>query len=103
MHTAHEAGWINSMQGQVLDLTWLVDPGSVRAAILTGMFGLQPKPVTIEVVVWLAYAIPMTFVVFWPLAHRERGRTSRSRQRLKETCSCVVSSPLSSSRRSASP
>jgi high-affinity iron transporter len=71
MHTGHEAGWINSMQGQVLDLTWLVDPGSIRAAILTGMFGLQPKPVTIEVIVWLAYAIPMTCVVFWPTRSRE--------------------------------
>jgi high-affinity iron transporter len=71
-HTAHEAGWINTMQQQVLDLTWLVDPGSVRAAILTGMFGLQPKPVTIEVVLWLAYAIPMTLVVFWPARTRAR-------------------------------
>ena len=25
-HTAHEAGWINGMQGQALDLTWLVQP-----------------------------------------------------------------------------
>lgn len=72
VHTGHEAGWVNSMQDQVLDLTWLVDPGSVRAAILTGMFGLQPKPVTIEVVVWLAYALPMTCVVFWPTRTRAR-------------------------------
>ena len=26
-HTAHEAGWINSLQGQALDLSWLVQPG----------------------------------------------------------------------------
>ncbi len=77
-HTAHEAGWINSLQGQVLDLTWLVDPGSVRAAILTGMFGLQPKPVTIEVAVWLAYAIPMTLVVFRPARTRARRRSAVS-------------------------
>jgi high-affinity iron transporter len=73
MHTAHEAGWITTLQHQVVDLTWLVDPGSVRAAILTGMFGLQPKPVTIEVAVWVAYMVPMTLVVFWPA----RARTGR--------------------------
>ena len=36
--------WLNSFQGQAFDLTWLVDPGSVRAALLTGMLGLQPRP-----------------------------------------------------------
>ena len=33
-----------SLQGQALNLEWLVHPGSVRAALLTGMFGLQPRP-----------------------------------------------------------
>ncbi len=28
-HTAHEAGWINGLQGQALDLTWLVQPGTI--------------------------------------------------------------------------
>jgi len=32
-HTAHEAGWLNAFQGQALNLQWLVDPGSVRAAV----------------------------------------------------------------------
>jgi high-affinity iron transporter len=77
-HTAHEAGWLNSFQHQVLDLTWLVDPGSVRAAILTGMFGLQPQPVTAEVVVWLAYAIPMSIVVFWPARVPQRPQQAEA-------------------------
>ncbi len=41
-------------------------PGSVRAALLTGMFGLQPRPARVEVVVWLAYAIPMSIFVLLP-------------------------------------
>ena len=28
LHTAHEAGWFNGMQGQAVDLTWLVQPGT---------------------------------------------------------------------------
>ncbi len=27
-HTAHEAGWFNGLQGQALDLSWLVQPGN---------------------------------------------------------------------------
>src|SRR5215510_14966122 len=44
MHTPHEAGWFNTMQGQALDLTWLVQPGTVTGSLLTGMLGLQPTP-----------------------------------------------------------
>ena len=44
LHTAHEAGWLNSLQGQALDLSWLVVPGTVTSSLLTGMLGLQPLP-----------------------------------------------------------
>ena len=30
-HTAHEAAWLNSLQGQALDLSWLVVPGTVTS------------------------------------------------------------------------
>jgi len=65
-HTAHEAGWLNIWQGQALDLSWLVKPGSVRAALITGMFGVQPRPTWAEVVAWLAYAVPFLFIVTIP-------------------------------------
>ncbi len=64
LHTAHEAGWINFGQSQAMNLSWLVAPGSVRAAILTGTLGLQPKPVTIETIGWLLYLVPtMVYVL----------------------------------------
>ncbi len=59
VHTAHEAGWWNSGMEQAFDFTWLVDPGSVHAALLTGMLGLQPRPTQGETVVYLLYAVPM--------------------------------------------
>jgi high-affinity iron transporter len=65
-HTAHEAGWLDALSGRALDLQWLVHPGSVRAALLTGMFGLQPQPTWAEVIAWLAYAAPFLFVVAVP-------------------------------------
>ena len=66
VHTGHEAGWIDVMQAQAFDLRWLVAPGSVRAALLTGMLGLQPVPTVGETLAWLLYAIPMSLYVLWP-------------------------------------
>ena len=66
MHTAHEGGWINSLQGQALDLSWLVVPGTVTSSLLTGMLGLQPLPTEGEVLVYLLYAVPMLLFVLWP-------------------------------------
>jgi high-affinity iron transporter len=66
LHTAHEAGWLNSLQGQAVDLRWLVTPGTVRSSLLTGLFGFQPRPVTAEVIGYLVFAIPMAVYVLWP-------------------------------------
>jgi high-affinity iron transporter len=78
-HTAHEAGWINSLQGQALDLSWLVQPGTVSGSLLTGMLGLQPSPTVIEASVYLLYAIPMAIFVLWPQGMRVRPRRDRVR------------------------
>jgi high-affinity iron transporter len=63
LHTAHEGGWFDALQTQALDLRWLVKGGSVQSALLTGMLGIQPEPTIGEVVVYLAYAVPMTYYV----------------------------------------
>jgi high-affinity iron transporter len=74
-HTAHEAGWINGLQGQALDLTWLVQPGTVSGSLLTGMLGLQPQPTVVEASAYLLYAVPMALYVLWPDRLRPRGRS----------------------------
>jgi high-affinity iron transporter len=70
IHTAHEAGWWSSLQTQAVNLEWLVEPGSVRSALLTGMLGLQPRPTIGEAAGYLLYAVPMLFVVLWPQRRR---------------------------------
>ena len=67
-HSAHEAGWIDAGQRQVADLTWLVRPGSVQSSLLTGMLGWQPRPTVIEVVVYVAFLVPVMTFVLWPAA-----------------------------------
>jgi high-affinity iron transporter len=75
VHTAHEAGWINDLQGQALDLSWLVQPGTVSGSLLTGMLGLQPQPTVSETLVYVLYAVPMALYVIWPDRLRPRRRT----------------------------
>jgi len=70
VHTAHEATWWNSLQGQVMDLSWLVVPGTWTSSLLTGMLGLQPFPTESEVLAWLLYAVPMIAFVLWPVRAR---------------------------------
>jgi len=75
LHTAHEAGWLNAGQGGTVDLTWLVRPGSVQSALLTGMLGIQQHPVVIEVAGWLAYLVPVGLYVTWPPSRPVSRRT----------------------------
>ena len=66
LHTAHEAGWLNAGQGQALDLTWLVVPGSWTSALLTGMLGWQPLPTHIELIGYFAFLVPAAVYVLMP-------------------------------------
>lgn len=80
-HTGHEAGWINGLQSQAIDLSWLVQPGTISGSLLTGMLGLQPSPTVVEAILYLGYAIPMAFYVLWP----QGWRPSRRRDRVRAT------------------
>jgi high-affinity iron transporter len=84
LHTAHEAGWLLLGQGPTINLTWLVQPGSVQSSLLTGMLGWQPRPVVIELAGWLLYLIPVGLYVVWP-----PGR-SPSRALVLRTASAVT-------------
>jgi high-affinity iron transporter len=70
VHEFAEAGVVTALQQPAFDLSWLVAPGTIRASLLTGMLGLQPVPTVAEVLVWLAYAIPMGAYVLWPQRRR---------------------------------
>jgi high-affinity iron transporter len=71
--TANEAGWLTAGQGQAVDLSWLVRPGTPVSSLLTGVLGIQPYPAWIEVIAGLAYLVPMAVIVAWPSG---RGRPS---------------------------
>jgi high-affinity iron transporter len=76
LRSAHEAGWLIAGQQQTVNLTWLVRPGSVQSALITGVLGIQPDPRLVEVVGWFTYLIPVALVVYWPAAHRPGARAA---------------------------
>ena len=76
-HTAHEAGWLDIGQGQLLDLSWFVRPGTVWSSLLTGMLGIQPRPVTIEGLAYAVYLVPMMAFVVWPRSQKGQRAPDR--------------------------
>jgi len=73
-HTAHEAGWLETGQTQVMDLSAINRQGTVQHALLNGMLGIQEKPVVAEVVVYLVLLLPLLLFVLWP--SRSKGSSS---------------------------
>jgi high-affinity iron transporter len=73
-HTAYETGWLTVGQTQAFDLSWLVRPGTPVSSLLTGVLGIQPFPVWIEVIAWLAYLVPMLLLVAWPSGRAKKPR-----------------------------
>jgi high-affinity iron transporter len=84
VHEANAAGWILFGQTPQFDLAWIAPPGSVLSAFTTGMFGIQPYPVIIEVVAWFAYFVPMVTVVLWHRRHGPQPGTTPSRSPVPE-------------------
>ena len=81
-HTANEAGWLSIGQTQAVDLSWLVQPGTPLSSLLTGVLGLQPYPVWIEIIAWLAYLVPMAIVA----AHRPRQQQRTHKEEPAQQC-----------------
>ncbi|MCB8876052.1 iron uptake system protein EfeO [Acidisoma silvae] len=78
--TAHEAGWLNAGQQLVINLSWLITPGTIQSALITGMLGVYPDPRLIEVLGWLAYLLPVALYIYWP---RSRCPSPRNTVRLQ--------------------
>jgi high-affinity iron transporter len=70
LRTAHEAGWLNAGQQPTVNLAWLVAPGTIQSALITGVLGIPADPRRVELIGWFAYIIPVAAYVYWPRAWR---------------------------------
>jgi high-affinity iron transporter len=76
LRTAHVAGWLNVGQQPTVDLSWLVAPGTIRSALITGVLGIPADPRVIEVIGWFAYLIPVAALIYWPPSRRPGPRAA---------------------------
>jgi len=82
IYAANAGGWLVYGQSPRFDWARWTLPGTAVSAVVTGVLGIQPYPVLVDVVVWLAYLIPMLLVVIVPYRSPEARRARRSpRQR----------------------
>jgi high-affinity iron transporter len=75
--TAHEAGWVTIGQGRTVDLSWLAPPGSIQAALVSGVLGIPRDPRVVEVLAWACYLVPMLMIAFWPARYRPTPALAR--------------------------
>jgi high-affinity iron transporter len=60
-----------------VDLSWLIKPGTVQSALLTGVLGVQPRPTVIEGIGWALYLVPVALFVLTS-SRRKPAPTTRT-------------------------
>ncbi|MDP7707507.1 iron uptake transporter permease EfeU [Mycobacterium sp. TY815] len=80
VRTAHEAGWLDVGQQQLVDLSSWIPENSVQGALITGMFGIPTDPRLIEVLAWAFYVVAVLVAFLW------ESRKVRDREAAFESC-----------------
>ncbi len=72
IHEFAEAGLFPIGQAPAVDLSALIAPGSIRAAMATAFLGFQPVPTYAELLAWLVFLVPATWYVLRPNRTQQR-------------------------------
>src|SRR4051812_43290233 len=66
VHDFQEAGVLPGLDMHAFDITGVLDPGSWYAALLSGMFNITAQPSVLEMIAWVAYAVPVLVLFLLP-------------------------------------
>jgi high-affinity iron transporter len=59
VHDFQEAGVLPGHNNLAFDITSVLDPTTWYATLLSGMFNITPAPSVLEMIAWVAYAVPV--------------------------------------------
>ena len=71
VHDLQEAGILPGINNLAFDVSATIPPSSVIGTVLKGVFNFSPAMTWLEVVVWVAYIVPVTILfvrLVWVLA-----------------------------------
>jgi high-affinity iron transporter len=70
VHDLQEADVLPGLNNLAYDISGVLDPSAWYTALLTGMFNITPTASVLEVIAWLAYAIPVLALFLRPGARK---------------------------------
>jgi high-affinity iron transporter len=66
VHDFQEAGVLPGLSSHAFDISGVLDPSTWYASLLAGMFNITPNPTVLEVIAWVAYAVPVLALFLLP-------------------------------------
>jgi high-affinity iron transporter len=66
VHDFQEAGVLPGLSDTAFNISGVLPPTSWYASLLSGMFNITPEPTVLEVIAWLAYALPVLLLFLLP-------------------------------------
>ncbi len=66
VHDLQEAGDLPGLNDRAFDISSTIPPSSWYGTLLKGIFNFQPNPTVLQVMVWLAYLVPVLYLFLRP-------------------------------------
>lgn len=77
VHDLQEARILPGLNDHAFDLSGVLDPNGIVAALLRGFFNIAPVMTTLEVAVWVLYVVPVLYLFVRQLGRRPVAPVAR--------------------------